>query len=308
MFLDLKKLSYIVAIADAQNIAHAADQLYLSRPALNHYLLSLEAELGTPLFKRLGRRLVPTYAGQLYINSAKQILDIKKQTYKMLEDMSNNRIGCLSLGITRGIGNAMLAEVFPKFHAKYPLYTLDLLEGNVRELEAAVLEGKVDFCVVGSSSIGSKLQHITCTPCEVVLALPPNHPLGHLANPLGTPYAVLDLRRLKDEYFVLMNEDTNIRAIANKHFEKAGFEPKIRMECSMNTLAYQMVCMGIGPSILMEYQIKPQDGLHCFSLSPKEIWYQSIAFREGTNFSEAEQYFMKLVLAYFATSPMAKEL
>lgn len=304
--MNLKQLGYIVAIADEQNIARAADKLFLSRPALNHYLLDLETELGTPLFKRLGRRLVPTYAGKLYIDSARQILDIKKQTYKALEDLADDRIGCLSIGVTRGIGNAMLAEVFPKFHARYPMYTLDLVEGNVRELEAAVLEGKTELCVVGSGSIDSKLQHITCTPCEVVVALPPDHPLGRLAAPPGMPYATLDLQLLQDDYFVLMNADTNIRAIADKHFRQAGFTPKVRMECSMNTLAYHMVRNGIGPSILMAHQIRPGDGVHCFSLSPKEIWYQSIAFREGTHFSKAEKYFIELVLNYFTTSTVTQ--
>lgn len=297
-----KQLNYIIEIADSQTISKAAEKLFLSRPALNHFLLDLEAELGTPLFKRIGKKLIPTAAGKVYLDSARRMLSIQKETYKTLADFANASTGSISIGITRGIGNTMFCEVFPKFHELYPQYTIELLEGNVRELETAMFEGKIDFCVVGSGSIHSGLEHIRSSPCEVVLVLPPDHPLGKLAAPPGEPYASIDLRLLKDEYFVLMNSDTNIRAIADKHFNIAGYSPKVMVECSLSTLAYSLVRKGIGPSILMSNQIKPAHGVHCFSLSPKEIWYQSVAFREGTHFSRAEQCFIDLALEFFEST------
>ena len=60
--MNLKQLSYIVTIADTQNISHAADQLFISRPALNHYLTTLEKELGYPVFKRIQKE--PSISGQ----------------------------------------------------------------------------------------------------------------------------------------------------------------------------------------------------------------------------------------------------
>lgn len=304
--MDLKKLEYIVTIAEEGNISHAANKLFVTRPALNHFLLNLEQDLGLKLFERNTKKLVPTYAGKLYIKSAKQILDIKKQTYKMLEDIMDNHIGCISLGVTHGIGNAMLADVLPKFHQKYPNYTLNLKEGNVRDLEAKVSDGDIDFAVVGNGSIPTTLKHITTIACEVVLVLPPGHPLGIYAAPSGQPHASLDLTLLKDELFVLMNRDTNIRAIADKHFNLAGFKPKILVECSMSTLAYKFVKSGLGPSILMENQTLPSDGVHIFSLTPTETWYQSVAFREGTRFSKAEQYFIDLTLQFFSEASLSQ--
>ena len=303
-----RQLNYIVEIAESQTISKAAENLFLSRPALNHYLLDLEAGLGTPLFKRIGKKLIPTEAGKVYINSARQMMAIQKETYKTLADFTDSKTGRISMGITRGIGNTMFCEVFPKFHEQYPHYTIDLVEGNVRELETAMFEGKIDFCVIGSGSIPSGLQHIRSAPCEVVVVLPPTHPLGKLAAPVGEPYTTLDLRLLKDENFVLMNSDTNIRAISDKHFELAGYKPKVMVECSLSTLAYSLVRKGIGPSILMSNQVTPSHGVHCFSLSPKEIWYQSVAFREGTHFSKAEQCFIDLTLQFFESTFPSKPI
>ena len=87
--MNLKQLTYIVTIADTQNISHAADLLYISRPALNHYLITLENELGFPLFKRVQKKMIPTEAGTVYIRSAKEILEIKKQAYKAINEINN---------------------------------------------------------------------------------------------------------------------------------------------------------------------------------------------------------------------------
>ncbi len=297
--MNLKHLTYIVTIAEMQSISKAAEILFLSRPALNHFLLNLEKELGFSLFKRINKKLILTDAGRIYVDSAKSILEIKKQTYKLLEELSDCETGCLHIGLTRGIGIHMFSEVFPIFHKKYPNFTVQLQEGNVRYLEDCVSNGIIDIAVIGQGSVHSHLQHLTFAPCEVVIVLPRSHPLAHLAAPVGMPHNPLDLRLLEKEAFVLMNKDTNIRAIADAHFQQANFEPKILTECSLSSLAYQLVRKGVAPSILMEHSILDKSSVACFSLTPKEIWSQSIAFRKGTVFTKAEQYFIQLVQEYF---------
>jgi DNA-binding transcriptional LysR family regulator len=306
--MNLKRLEYIIAIFDEQNISHAADRLFISRPALNHYLINLESEIGSPLFKRIHKKLVPTYIGSIYINAAKQILGIKKQTFKQIEDIANDTSGCLSLGITLGFGNDMLKNVLPVFMKRYPNYKIDLIEGNARELEQAVENGRSDFAIVGSSSVPTTLEHTIFSQAEVLLILPPNHPLGHMAAPRGEPYASLDLRLLENENFILMNSDTNIRAICNEYFAIAGFSPKILIECSIHALAYDLVRHGLGSTIILPpHHSSDKDGVYFFSLEPREIWKHSVAFRKGTIFTKAENYFIKLAKQYYQKFAIIKD-
>lgn len=298
--MDLRKLEYIVAIAEEQSITKAAERVFITRPALDHFLLNLEADLHVQLFNRINRKLYPTYAGELYIKAAKEILGIKKQTYKLIEEISNNTIGQIRIGVTHGVGNIILADVLPKFHEKYPNFNIELKEANIRELEQMVSDGTIDFTVEGNGSVPSQLEHITTIACEVVLVLPKSHPLAKEATNNSAPHPSIDLKLLENERFILMNKNTNIRAIADRHFDMAGFEPKTLIECSMSTLAYQFVKSGLGPSILMEYQVNPADDVAVFSLNPKETWFQSVAFRRGTVFSQAERYFIDLILKFFS--------
>ena len=79
--MDVKYLNYILAIAKHKNMTIAAEELFVSQSSLSQYLSRLEQELGTPLFYRTKTELVPTPAGELYIDSAKKVVAIQKELY-----------------------------------------------------------------------------------------------------------------------------------------------------------------------------------------------------------------------------------
>lgn len=299
--MNLRNLDYIVTIAEEQNISRAAERLFISRPALNHYLIRLEKELGSPLFKRVNKKLIPTYSGSIYIETARQMLELRKSAYKRISDASDEADGCLGLGVTREVGVGLLKDVFPLFNQRFPNYRLDLVEGPARDLEIALEKGRIDIAVMGCRSARDSLVHIPFIQGEVVVVLPPNHRLGHLAAPKGGPYRPIDLRLLEHEKFILICKDTNIRDLCDKHLARANIQPRIMMECSLSTLAYTMVKKGIGVSILMALQVDPKDDVHCFSLRPKEIWTQGVSYRKDSALTKAEEYFIELVKDYFAT-------
>ena len=96
--MDLKQIEYILKIAEENNITHAAEKLFITQPALNQQLLKLEKELGTPLFHRSRSNWRLTEAGEIYVKNAKQILQIKKNTYEQIRDVANRQKGMLSIG------------------------------------------------------------------------------------------------------------------------------------------------------------------------------------------------------------------
>jgi DNA-binding transcriptional LysR family regulator len=298
--VNVRHLSYIVGIADTQSVSRAAEGLFISRPALNHYLIDLENELGAPLFKRIGKKMIPTHAGAVYIEAARQMLEIKRQAYRRIADASNEAEGNLSLGVTREVGVGLLKDVFPIFNRRYPNFRLDLVEGSARDLDLAVEGGRIDLAVTICNSLRSTLRHIPFIQSELVLALPPGHRLGHLAAPPGKPRRTLDLKLLAEDKFVLYSRDTNIRELCDRHFVRAGILPRILMECGMISLAYSMVRQGVAASILLEHHVDARDGVHCFSLRPRELWNQGVTFRKGTVFTRVEECFIELTREYFS--------
>ena len=58
-------LRMISAVAEHRSLTRAGREIFLTQSALSHQLLTLESRLGTPLFHRLGKSMVPTPAGQV---------------------------------------------------------------------------------------------------------------------------------------------------------------------------------------------------------------------------------------------------
>src|SRR5438445_9686321 len=73
--LEVRHLKLVRAIADARGVTRAAGTLFLSQSACSHQLLALERDLGTRLFDRVGKKMVPTAAGARLVASARRVLD-----------------------------------------------------------------------------------------------------------------------------------------------------------------------------------------------------------------------------------------
>jgi DNA-binding transcriptional LysR family regulator len=74
-FLDSRHLRLIAEIANAQSVTRAADRLHVTQSAVSHQLRDLEEKLGTPLFLRSGRRMLPTAAGTHLAETARRVLE-----------------------------------------------------------------------------------------------------------------------------------------------------------------------------------------------------------------------------------------
>lgn len=297
--MNLKQLNYIVTIAECQNISAAAKKLFISRSALNGYLLQLEEELRMPLFLRLKKQLVPTYAGEKYIDAARRILDIREQLYKELDDIADATTGRINIGVNRSIGEKIFRETFPVFHQRYPDYHISLTASE--RVEEEIMNGQADWGIIGYGTAKPSPPELVQLPldtCEIVLALPAAHPLAALASPPGEPYRTLDLGLLKNDKFILLRPGSNARMTADERFSLAGYTPDILMECSGGLIAAQMVKDGVGPSILVETLVAPDSRVRCFSLNPKAYWTHSVAYRKGMTFSKAEAFYLELIRKY----------
>ena len=77
--MNLKEQQYIVTLANYGNMTQAAKKLGVTQPALSSYLAGVENGLGFPLFERTGRRLIPTYLGEVYLEKARKILALGEE-------------------------------------------------------------------------------------------------------------------------------------------------------------------------------------------------------------------------------------
>ncbi len=299
--MDTKQIEYILKIAEENNITKAAEKLYITQSALNQQLLRLEKELGTPLFHRSRTNWRPTEAGTLYIENARKILRIKKDTYNQINDLTSAKRGRLSIGFTPGRGIAMFAGVYPRFHQAYPDVIVEPVEKNVRILQQMIAEDELD---IGFLTLREEDKtndcYLTLNTEEIILVISSGHPLGELTAPAGAPLTALDICRLKYEPFVLMSKNSTMRSMVDEIFEEAGFSPYILFETANNVTILTMIQSNICCGLIPSYYINGNyEGISCFSLPSHPSWQISASYKKGRYLSDAAKYFIELAKEYW---------
>jgi len=149
--MDTKYISYILTIAKLKNMTKAAEELYVSQSSLSQYLSKLEQELGTPLFYRTKWELVPTPAGELYIEACHQVMNVKEQLYRQIKELDNS--GNIAVGTTSQFGLKMMTEIIPKFKEQYPHFNITISKGNLNLVKKMLQEETVDAALVSDTVI-----------------------------------------------------------------------------------------------------------------------------------------------------------
>ncbi|MCD8021175.1 MAG: LysR family transcriptional regulator [Clostridiales bacterium] len=295
--MDLHQIQYIVAIAEAQGISKAAEKLFITQSALNQQLLKLEKELGTPLFERRKHSMIPTYAGTVYLEAAQKILNIKKDTYKIIHDISKEKAGMISIAYTPEQGARMFSQIYPHFHEKYPNILFKIQEGRAKDMEQMILKREVDIAFCIRSENGHKLQfeYIDLKTEPIVLAVLARHPHAVLAG--SRSYETLpkvDITLFKDSDFVLAAKSTRIRGVSERIFENGGFRPKVLFESISTSTIVSMVKNQMCCAFLPGSYIDPEAPVVYFSVAPFCSWTHSVIMLPGTYLTQPERDMIQL--------------
>lgn len=302
--MDLKQLEYIIAIDDEKSISKAAGKLFVTQSALNQQLLKIEHELGTKLFYRRHPFMVPTLAGTIYLNTARRIIEMKADTYKIIRDIANEDAGEISLTYTPEKGATMFSYIYPYFHQKYPNITFKIVEARVKKMEQLLLKKEVNIALTTYSEVlglNKEFETVKLDSEQIILGIPSSNP--NLAtyisdNNDNSEYYTIDLTKVKYEKFVLMSKETLIRDIVDYCFEKAGFTPKVLFASSSShtvvNMIRQQICLGFIP----ESYVHEAENICFFSLSPKQYWIRCIAYLKGTYLTKTEKYLIELFKLY----------
>lgn len=93
ILLDSKQMHYILKVVECQNITRAAEQLYVSQPALSSLISKVEEELGAKIFNRNTTPLTLTQEGECYVRTARKILALQQAMTEEIENIRNCREG-----------------------------------------------------------------------------------------------------------------------------------------------------------------------------------------------------------------------
>lgn len=215
--MDVRQLSYFLAIAEEGSISKAAKKLHIAQPPLSHQLKLLEDELGAKLVERSTRKLTLTNVGELLKIRAKQVLALIDTTVKEIHDFNSGIQGTLSIGTVSSAGATLLPEHINNFQHKYPLINFEILDEDTNKIIELLKNGMIDIGFIRTPFNDEMLESI-CLPVEPMVAI-------------GTQ----SHWRIPEKKSIYLDELKERPLIVQKRYErlivelchKAGFEPRI---------------------------------------------------------------------------------
>jgi len=224
--MNTKHAQYMLTVLQEGSITSAAKKLYVSQPSLSQMIKLVENNLGTPIFNRNTDPITLTFAGEKYIEAAKQILAINNNLSREIEEIRQEEHGTIRLGIPVQRAMQVLPHVLSKFQKQYPYVNIDLKEGGSSITENRVLEGSVDLACLTTYPKHDELHYILVEDEELALLTSKNSGLAKRI-PSGTP---IDITEAKKEKFVCSRPGHSIRVTQDRLFATYDIKPKILLE------------------------------------------------------------------------------
>lgn len=148
--MELRYLEIFCKVVECGSFSKAAEALYLTQPTVSIHIKTLEDELSARLLDRLGRRVVPTSAGEILYGYAKNIVKFKDEAQLALDQFSGKIRGNLIVGASTIPGEYIMPLCLSSFKSLYPEVYPMLKIGDTRNIYNLVLQGEADIGVVGA--------------------------------------------------------------------------------------------------------------------------------------------------------------
>jgi DNA-binding transcriptional LysR family regulator len=242
MSLSWQQLEWFSAIADLQHMSRAAAQLGVSQPALSRALSRLEAELGVPLFDRIGRSIRLTHYGRLFQGRVARALREIDDGRTELADLVDQDRGTVALGFLRTLGINYIPQLLRRFRALHPRVRFSFIQSNSIALEGRLRDGDTDLIFNSMPLDDPRFEWAAVADQDLVLLVPPTHRLARRRD--------VSLHDCADESFVSFKADHALRRTTDALCSKAGITPTISFESDDSSSVPGLVAAGFGVAIV----------------------------------------------------------
>ncbi len=172
------RLRVFRSVATQLSFTKAANELFISQPAITKHIQELEKEYDVRLFDRIGHRIQLTRAGLLLLDHACKIIDAYHDLDFDMKKLSKKSEGELRIGASTTISQYVLPEMIAKFRSQYPDIRLTLLSGNSHEIEDALESGRVDLGLIEGIKRQQQFKYTPFMDDELVAIVRSENPLA----------------------------------------------------------------------------------------------------------------------------------
>lgn len=279
--MEFHQLRYFIATAEELSVTAAAKRLHLSQPALSRQILSLEEELGVPLFQRVKKRIHLTEAGRFFLDRGRQLLCDSETSIQQVREQFGHGKRTIRLGFLTIFLDDIVAPAVRTLRKESPRISVALFELSPKAQLDRLRDDELDLALLGNLGDEDRarfsVRSLMRSPMAIVL--PEDHPLAGRK--------LLALKELAKDPFVSLSDTIfpGRRQFLRGICQSQGFEPVIIEESESISLLLATVASGAGVALLPGHSRKiPHSGSVFVRMKTPVVHAEIMAvFKKETN-------------------------
>ena len=245
--MDFDQLETFIEVARLSSFSRAAEKRFRTQPAISSQIRSLEEDVGARLLDRSGGKVSLTASGKLFLKFAEETLDARKAAMTAIAETERVPKGEIVVGANEGTCLHILPEVFAHFKKQYPDVSVSIRRADYAKVLESVIDNSVDFGVVSLPVTDNRLTAVLIHRDDLVLIVPPRHPLAKLKSAKADDIA---------QYPLVMPKVGHTRDALDQLFHEHKLKPRYAMELDSSELLKRFVAADVGVGFISRSNVQ----------------------------------------------------
>jgi DNA-binding transcriptional LysR family regulator len=288
-FMDIHELEVLLVVAEEKSFSRAAKVLHRTQPAVSQAIRRLENEIGEKLFDRSSKDGTLTHAGEVLLDYAKQMFNLRRSAKTAIRDLRELHHGKVTISANEHTVFYLL-EVIAEFKKRHPLIKIDVQRGVASRIPKEIMAREVELGLISFKPKDSSVKSLAVSTDELVLIVSPKHTLAGKKT--------VSVKDLGIETFIAHNAPSPYREQVITKFEKYKTKLNIAVEMPSLEAIKRLVELGVGVALVpkLTAQSEIENGQLC-GLSVREMKLERklhIVYRRNGVLSHAAKVFLQL--------------
>lgn len=286
--MDINQLEVLVTVARERSFSRAAEILDRTQPAVSQAVRRLEAEIGETLFDRSSKDGTLTFAGEVLVGYARQMLNLRHTASNAIKELRGLHKGKVTISANEHTVFCLL-PVIQAFRERHPNIKIEVQRGVASRIPKEITAREVELGVISFKPTDDSLRSVSVLTDELMLIVAPTHPFAARKS--------VSVKELGDEIFIAHNAVSPYRQKVIETFEKYNTTLNIAVELPSLEAIKRLVETGIGVALIpkLTARVEIANG-RLIGLSVSEMKFErklNIIYRKNSVLSHAAEAFLK---------------
>jgi DNA-binding transcriptional LysR family regulator len=245
--MDLHHLKTFITLARIGHFNRAAEELFLTQPAVSTHIKTLEEYYGFPLFQKFDQKYVLTEPGKILYGYAEKTFNILNEAKRSLEGFNSLDFGSLYIGASSNVGVYILPKLLGEFKKQFQKVDINVSIGPTYQIEAKILANEIDIGIVEAPTCSAEIVSGFHWEEKLVVIVSVLHPWARLKQ--------IEPSQLKNEPFVVGEKGSGTRKVMEDSLGGVVKEIKVFLELGSTEAVKKAVEENLGISIVMECSV-----------------------------------------------------